>query len=270
MTNTAFQSAQRRPSFLAALSAQMRVIGAILMRELHTRYGRDNIGYLWLVGEPLMLGSVITLMRSGETARQSDFNPVTFAAVGYTIFIIFRGIVSRSDGALAGNIPLLYHRMVTVLDIVIARALLEAAGCFISFLILLTILISIGYATLPARPLMLFAGIGYVFWISLATSMIIVGGTYENRTLERLVHPFNYFMIPLSGAFYRVEWIPQPYRRYLLWNPLPQIFELVRYGQFDSGTVEYVNFIYITGFCAVLTLLGLIAVQSVRSRIHLS
>ena len=28
--------------------------------------------------------------------------------------------------------------------------------------------------------------------------------------LERLVHPFTYFMMPASGAFFRTVWIPQP------------------------------------------------------------
>lgn len=240
------------------------------MREIHTRYGRDNIGYLWMIAEPLMFGTVIALMHIGQTSHDSDFNPITFSVVGYTIFIMFRAIVSRSDGVMAGNAPLLYHRMVTVFDIVLARALLEAAGSFVSFVILLSLLIAIGYAHFPVRPLMLLLGIAYVFWFAFSLSMLIVGGTYENRTLERLIHPFTYFMIPLSGAFYRVGWLPQPYRHYLLWFPFPQFFEIVRYGAFQNTSLEYVNFVYITGIMLALTFLGLIAVRSVRQRIQLN
>lgn len=117
---------------------------------------------------------------------------------------------------------------------------------------------------------MLLAGIACVFWFSLSISMIIVGGTYENRLLERLTHPFSYFMIPLSGAFFRAAWIPEPFRHYLLFNPFLQIFELIRYGVFQNATLEYVNFTYIVGSCMVLTVLGLIALKAVRRRIHLS
>lgn len=257
-------------SWRHTLAVQGRVIGAILMRELHTRYGRENIGYLWLIGEPLMLGSIIALLHSGQTAHEGTINPVALTVVGYTIFIMFRGIVNRAEGTLHGNLPLLYHRMVTVLDITLARGLLEAAGTFVAFTILLGISISLGYAELPARPLMLLAGIGYIFFFSFGISMIIVGGTHDNRLLERLVHPFSYFMIPLSGAFYQVSWIPEPYRHYLLYNPFPQMFELVRYGQFDTATLEYVDFTYMTGWTLVLTLLGLVAIRAVRTRIHLS
>ncbi len=253
-----------------ALSVQGRVVGAVLMRELHTRYGRENIGYLWLIAEPLMLGSIIALLHSGQTAHEGSINPVALTVVGYTIFIMFRGIVNRAEGTLHGNLPLLYHRMVTVLDIALARALLEAAGTFLAFTILYSLIMAIGFADLPARPLMLMAGIAYIFFFSFGISTIIVGGTHDNRLLERLVHPFSYFMIPLSAAFYQVSWIPEPYRHYLLYNPFPQMFELVRYGAFDTATLEYVDFTYITGWTLILNFLGLLALRAVRSRVHLS
>ena len=197
----------RRPSLAQAFTVQCRVIGALLMRELHTRYGRDNIGYLWLIAEPLMFGSVIALLHAGQSSRAGEINPVAFAVTGYSIFIIFRGIVNRSEGALESNLPLLYHRMVTVLDIVVARALLELGGTICAFLILLTVTIILGFTNLPARPLWLILGILNVFWISFALSLIIAGGTYERHTVGRLVHPATYFMMPLSGAFISVGWI---------------------------------------------------------------
>ena len=33
---------------------QLRVIGALMMRELTTRFGREGLGFAWLVGEPLI------------------------------------------------------------------------------------------------------------------------------------------------------------------------------------------------------------------------
>jgi capsular polysaccharide transport system permease protein len=270
MSEGVFPSGVRRPSLFRSLDTQMSVIGAVMMRELHTRYGRENIGYLWLIGEPLMLGTVIGLVHLAMPSHDNGFNPVTFTIVGYTLFIMFRGIIGRSEGTLLSNQPLLYHRMVSVLDITVGRALLEAAGTFVSFLILYSILMVAGFAEFPTRPLMLLAGIACVFWFSLSISMIIVGGTYENRLLERLTHPFSYFMIPLSGAFFRAAWIPEPFRHYLLFNPFLQIFELIRYGVFQNATLEYVSFTYIVGSCMVLTVLGLIALKAVKRRIHLS
>ena len=59
--NAPFDPPARRGwhEFRRGLSVQLNVIGALLMRELHTRYGRENIGYIWLILEPLTLASVI-------------------------------------------------------------------------------------------------------------------------------------------------------------------------------------------------------------------
>lgn len=256
-------------SFLGGLRVQARVVGALILRELHTRYGRNNIGYLWLIFEPLMLGTVIALIHSGQ-ASHGGIHPVAFTVVGYCIFIIFRGIVGRAEGSLEGNAPLLYHKMVTVFDITLARSILEVAGCITAFTLLLCICIALGYTGTPARPEYLLLGIVYVAWFSFSIAMIIVGGTYEKPTLGRLTHPFTYFMIPLSGAFYQLAWIPKQYRDILMWVPFPQMFEVARYGQFQDATLEYVNFLYINGFCMVLSLFGLIILDLSRRRIQLS
>ena len=37
-----------------SFAIQRRVISALLMREVITRFGRENVGVLWLIGEPMM------------------------------------------------------------------------------------------------------------------------------------------------------------------------------------------------------------------------
>jgi len=258
-------------TFAAGLSTQMRVIGALILRELHTRYGRENIGYLWLIGEPLMLASVMALLHtSGHTVYGSDIKPLPFVVLGYTTYIMFRGIVNRSDSALTANAPLLYHRMVTIFDIVLSRALLEAAGTFLAYTVLMVLLWAVGLVALPARPLYLYAAEGLMFWYALAHSMIIASITFHNRTMERLVHPYSYFMIPLSAAFFQVSMVPEPYRSWLLLLPLPHIMEMARYGQFNSANLDYCDPWYVIGACVILTWIGLVTMRIYRHKVHLN
>ena len=51
-----------KTSFWESLVIQKRVLGALLMREIITRYGRNNIGFLWLFVEPLLMTLVMVLM----------------------------------------------------------------------------------------------------------------------------------------------------------------------------------------------------------------
>jgi capsular polysaccharide transport system permease protein len=66
-----------------------------------------------------------------------------------------------------------------------------------------------------------------------------------------------------------VQWLPEPYRTWLSWFPLTQIFELARYGQFESATLTYVDFPYLIGTNLFLLFIGLLALKAVRRSVHL-
>jgi capsular polysaccharide transport system permease protein len=261
-----------RGSFLVALKVQLRVIGALILRELHTRYGRENVGYLWMFLEPMILASVIGLLHyeSGHEAYGGDIKPLPFAVIGYTTFILFRGIVNRAEGAIEANAPLLYHRSVTLLDLVLARALLEFASVFMTFVTIITLIIFIGLANPPARPLYLMLGWALMWWFCLAQSLLITAGTHDRRTLGRFVHPYTYFMTGLSGAFYMMKWLPSGVREWAAWLPSTTIFETVRYGWFESAKDDYCYYGYVSAFCLILTWIGLVLLRRTRGRIHLS
>jgi ABC-type polysaccharide/polyol phosphate export permease len=43
------------PGLWRGVKVQARVLRALMIRELMMRYGRGNIGFLWLVLEPMLL-----------------------------------------------------------------------------------------------------------------------------------------------------------------------------------------------------------------------
>ncbi|QJU57629.1 ABC transporter permease [Sphingomonas sp. AP4-R1] len=258
-------------SLAQSFEVQRRVIGALIMRELHTRYGRENVGYLWMFLEPMLLaGAVAGIHGVAPGHIGTDILPVPFSLVGYGIFIIFRGIFGRAEGTLETNRPLLYHRMVTVFDMLAARALLESAAVCgtVSFLLLMACLFDLSLP--PARPLWLIAGAGYMVWFSWAMSMICCAATHENRLVARLVHPMTYLFMPIAGGFYMMKWVPRPYRDWLGYLPTTHIFEMCRYGQFESLNDTYVDVTYLTLACLELTLIGILSIKLVRKHVHLS
>jgi capsular polysaccharide transport system permease protein len=263
----------RATTFLEALAIQARVIGALILRELHTRYGRENVGYLWMIGEPMLLATVIGTLHGASghgNPYGGDMKPVPFAVLGYVTFILFRGIVNRAEGGVEANAPLLYHKQVTVFDINLARGFLEFAGGFTTFVILMGLLILTGLADWPARPLPLLMAWFLMFWYAMGHAFLISAITYENRTIGRLVHPYSYFMVGLSGAFLPLRWLPHPYREWLAWVPLTSVFELVRYGWFQSANLDYFYGGYLVGACMVLTWTGLVMMRRLREHIHLA
>lgn len=104
-----------KTSFLESLLIQKRVIGALLMREIITRYGRNNIGFLWLFVEPLLLTLVMVLMwKFFRMHNVSALNIVAFTLTGYPMMMMWRNASNRAIGSIAANTSLLYHRNVRV------------------------------------------------------------------------------------------------------------------------------------------------------------
>nr|WP_047166571.1 ABC transporter permease [Sphingomonas sp. Y57] len=259
-----------RSSFYRDLTLQLDVIGALVLRELHTRFGRNNIGYLWMIGEPLMLATVIGALHAFQPGHiGSTMPPVAFSLVGYCVFIIFRGIFNRAESILESSLPLMYHRMISVLNLSLARVVVEAAGCVTTFVLLYTIIILLGFAEPPARPLWAMGGVAGMIWISFAWGLNVTAITFEKPTLQRLVHPISYFMMPLSGAFFAVEWLPVSIQNAADWFPLVNVFEITRYGMFETASDKHLFPAYLIANCAIFTYTGLIGIRRVRSRIHL-
>lgn len=259
-----------RQSFYHQLTLQLDVVGALVMRELHTRFGRNNIGYLWLIGEPLLLASVIAVIHAFQPVHiGSSMPPVAFGLLGYCVFIVFRGIFNRAESILDSSLPLMYHRMISVLNLSIARAVIESAGCICALIILMGLAVPLGYADPPARPLYLIGAVGWMIWLSFALGLNVTAVTFDRPTLGRLVHPISYFMMPLSGAFVTIDWLSPGLQKIFVWNPMAGIFEYARYGMFDLASDQHLFAAYINGCCAFLTYTGLLGIRRVRNRVHL-
>ncbi|QUD90661.1 ABC transporter permease [Phenylobacterium montanum] len=239
------------------------------MRELHTRFGRDNIGYLWVFAEPMLLAVAVAIIHAYRKSSDSSISMVAVALCGYLTFILFRAIVLRAEGTLESNRPLLYHRMVTLLDMLLARAVLELASTIFAFFLLMGGAIVLGFASLPARPLWLLTGLLMMTWLAFGLSMIVCVASHVSRAFPRLLHAGMYLSLPISGAFFLMRWVPSSFRSAVEWVPLVQIEELVRYGQFADLDDRFVHLPFLVALCMGLTFVGLLALRAIRPHIHL-
>ena len=259
-----------RGSIGRGFAVQSHVIGALLMRELHTRFGRDNIGYLWAVFEPGLLAVAVTIMHVAASSRTGfGMDPIPFWVVGYTPFCMFRAMVLRAEAAIESNRTLLYHRMVTITDLLLARGLLEFASTAVAMAILLGFTWLCGMGNLPDRPLLLLAGMAQLWWLSFAISLLVAAGAEYSTVVQRITHPATYICLPLSGAFFLLKWLPRSARDVLVWSPLVSPFEQMREGQFAVLDSAYIFPGYVVGWSLALTVLGLFAIRVTRRRMHL-
>jgi len=250
-----------------------RIIWALLMRELNTRYGRNNIGYLWVIAEPLVFaGGVSLLWTFIKPPYEHGIKLVPFVVTGYMPLILVRQTVSWAVSAVKVNQSLLYHRQITPLHLFIARIGLEFVGVSLAFITIVFVLAVVGIMPLPKSILglrLIFGGWFMLAWMSAGLALILAALGEIFEFVERFIQVITYVLIPLSGAFFMAAWLPAAARNMILVLPFIHCFEMIRGGFFGEYLTIYYNVPYTLAWCAGFSLVGLLLVQVVRDRVEI-
>lgn len=251
-------------SLTHAWRIQRRVIWALVLREILTRYGRHNIGFLWLFVEPMLFTLGVTALWSAtKSVHGSNLPIVAFAITGYSSVLLWRNMPFRCIGAIPSNLSLLYHRNVRPIDIFLSRLILEAVGALTSFVVLTLLFYFIGWIALPEDVLKVVLGWSMLAWFGFSLSLFIGALSVFSETVDKLWHPASYLLFPLSGAAFIVDALPTVAQHYVLLLPMVHGVEYLREGFFGSHIVAHHDLGYMALCNTVLTLLGLAQVSRV-------
>lgn len=251
-----------------SLRIEARVVFALLMREVLTRYGRHNIGFLWLFVEPMIYTVGITILWNATGATHGSNLPISeFALTGYSSVLLWRNMPGRCSLAIVPNSALMYHRNVKVIDIFLSRILLEVAGNTSSFFILMLIFYAVGLVELPNDILQVVFGWILLIWFGASLAFIVGALSEKSEVVEKLWHPATYLMFPLSGAIFMVEWLPPRFQDVVLWLPMVHGVEILREGYFGDRVVAHYDLGYMVRVCLSMTLIGLALVRDVSRKV---
>ncbi|AHG72234.1 Capsule polysaccharide export inner-membrane protein BexB [Mannheimia sp. USDA-ARS-USMARC-1261] len=250
-------------TFKRSCVIQKRVIHALLMRELITRYGRKNIGFLWLFVEPLLLTLLIALLWSYSKADQfSTLNIIAFMITGYPITMMWRNASNRAKGAIEANISLLYHRNVRALDTIFSRVLLEVAGATVAQIFIMIAFITLGWIEPPNDVFyMLIAWILMAFF-AFGLGLIICAITYYVEAFGKIWGILSFVLFPLSGAMFFVHNLPPKAQEIALWFPMIHGTEMFRHGYFGETVITYESISFIIVSDIIFIFLGLLLVRN--------
>jgi capsular polysaccharide transport system permease protein len=257
------------PGLWRAARIQLGVIGALILREMHTRFGRKNIGFVWLFVEPAILGAGVTLIRIVRREQlPGGTDIVAFFTIGYTLFYLQRMIVSRAPTAAEANRSILAHARITLEDIMIARTLLELGAVMVAASVFLVV-IGVFLGVWPHSVVQM--GIGFVLFALLSHGFALVVlslARFDVQMLDRIIHPIMYFSIVFTGVFFMVWWLPKPYQDLILLIPTAHLFEFVREGQFGPGIPYHYDLVYVCAWIIGLNVYGGFALRRARPYIE--
>ncbi len=239
--------------------ASGRVIVALILREMSTRYGRTPGGYLWGIIEPLAAILVLSVgfslvMRSPSLGTSF----LLFYATGYLPFILYHSLSSAITKAISFSKPLLKYPAVTWVDAVTARFLLNSlTAVLITALLLSGILAVIDNRTILDFPKIITGmGMGMLLGLSIGVLNCALSGLYPLWEVVWGIITRPLFLA--SGVIFLFDKMP-PLARDILWyNPLVHVIGRMRTGFYSTYAAPYINEVYVVAVSLICLTLGLI------------
>jgi capsular polysaccharide transport system permease protein len=242
----------------------LRVLFALVVREMSTRFGRSWGGYIWAIAEPL--GGILLLTIAFSLAFRKPplgTNFALFYASGIIPFFLFSKVTTSVSRAIDSNRGLLTYPVVSPLDAVFAKFLTELLTMFVVGVLLYTgIIVYYGLpvsldltAIFTAFLLMGLLGLGF------GTMNCVLQGFWP--TWRNVWNVVTKPLFILSGMFYLYESLPREAQAILWYNPLLQSVGLMRSGFYSAYDPDYVSLPYVLGLA-----LGIFVVSAYLLRRH--
>jgi capsular polysaccharide transport system permease protein len=245
-------------TFAAALRAQIRVIGAVALRDMRTRFN-SYIGFLIAVLWPMAhFGIILGIYEITGQRASYGADVVKWIATGALPFIAFQYPVRFIPMAIMENSSLLSFPAVRSIDIVLARVLVESMICFTVFFAIVFVLAifnpemkiySIGVAMIGIFEA-LYVGIGMgVFGLSIVRIW--------PRSFIFLIL-FTILIWATMGIFFLPDSLPDQVRDYLTINPIMHAAEKIRTGFYPDYVSNTLNEVYLFSVASGFLVVGLI------------
>jgi capsular polysaccharide transport system permease protein len=258
-------------SVLRGLATQKRVLGAMLLREIQIRWGRRNLGFAWIVMEPLIFAlPVLAVWRVVRGPYEHGLPIIPFLWTGYLPILAFRHITGHAIYAVRNNAAVLFHSRVSPLDIVLSKCGVEIAGNLTATVVSFVLFYGLGFIEFPKNPYLFMAGYALMLWWSVCIALLVAAGSEMSDLVEHIWQPVSYLYVFYSGFMYMAVWVPDAVRPYLLAvNPPLHCYEIIRAGMFGGRFQTFGAPSYLMFMLAILSVGGLWLMRSVRRHLQL-
>ncbi|MEM9249435.1 MAG: ABC transporter permease [Pseudomonadota bacterium] len=234
----------------------VRTVGAVILREMMTSYGRSPGGYAWAILQPVGgIALMSFILSTGFRIRTPGLGTSfpLFLATGLLMLSMFLSIAGNVANSLMRNKPLLFYPGVKYTDTLIAGFLL----------------------TTLTQILVIYAIIGGIHIVFDLKSILDMGAVLMaiglSAALGLGVGTLNCFLFnafPLWGNIWGVltrplflvscviflfEDIPREFQDMAWWNPIIHLVALMRRGFYASYDATYASPLYV-GILSMVTL----------------
>lgn len=221
----------RRSSMAVALS----VWRALLLREAVTRISLERAGAFWMLLEAVEHIVFLMILHGILQHRLiPGANPPLFIGLGILPYYMFRRVALRGIDAVTSNRMLFHYKQVKAVDVVLIRAVLEGFIYLVVSGVLIAACALYGIDVVPCNPLLVIAGFLLLWLFSLSLSLILSAASTLISEIGQIAKIISMWLFYISGVMYPIFIVPQPYRDWLLINPIVHALEMMRIGYFPA------------------------------------
>ena len=259
-----------RSTLFERLGTQGRVLLALMIRDVQTRFFGNALGFVVAIAWPVSHIFIIIAINSaaGRAAPYGD-DPALFFATGVLPFMCFNYMARFITLGLVQNKPLIGYPRVKVADVLLARAIVEVLNAGVVILVTMVILTAWGIDVIPARPLeamyalLAMMGLGLGFGL---VNGVIAGIIPLWFTVFAL---FQIVMWIASGVILIPDELPEAARWWLSWNPALIGVEWMRSAFYDGyGVGDLLDKRYMLSCVSTSICLGLLFERALRGRVQ--
>ncbi len=247
----------KQVSMRLLLARRIRILIALMIRETCARFGRSLGGYLWAIAEPaggILLLAVAFSFVSHTPPIGTSF--MLFYATGIVPFMMYSTVANSTMLAIRANRGLLTYPVVSALDTVVARGMLDALTyCVIGFILFPAIILHDGAATnLDAAALALAILMAGTFGLGVGTLNCVLIGFFP--TWQNVWSMLNRPLFVVSGVLFSFDSVSAGLRDILWFNPVAHVIAETRLGIYGVASDGFVSLSYVFGSAMALFLIG--------------
>jgi capsular polysaccharide transport system permease protein len=243
----------------------LNVINALLLRDIKVRAGKFYTGYLLLFLMPFLhLGIVLFYFLVFSRIPWVGTDSVMFFGLSILPFVIFLYPSRQIVIALAANRPLLYFPRVKIIDVIVARALLETANGLMVSAVVILVLTCVSGEFSPRDPLGLVCAVLLTLYFGFAYG-------FFNALIAHMIEFWHYgfsVLFPLiwisSGIIFNPHAVPSPYKEYLAFNPFLQSVEYIRSSYYVGYPDDILDVSYLFWTASCILALAVLIERSLR------
>lgn len=252
----------------SALEIQLDVLGALMLRDIRTRFGGTMWGYSIAVGWPCAHVLVITgfyALRHMPTPLGDSI--VLFAVSGLSPYIIMNYASRKMMEGPLQNKQLIYFPQVKFFDVVMSRALVEICTSSLSIFLVFFIAACCGAQIVPydafafCESMLLALGLA----LSIGFLNVFISQMFPPWMIGAIVPTLIIYFT--SGAFFMTESMPAIIYEYVQWNPLMHVVKICR-SSFYPGYGTDASILYVLMVSGALAMIGLLGIRFIVPRFY--